>query len=135
MDQPIPLPEAERQAAKSQSQKARGNLRPRDGTLHLTVSRLPIANQVFLGSWMVDICQEGCSQILAPQWRHRACLRWCFAAHSGNQKAGTGEVIKTHNTPGTVSSPSTWSPELLGPGKGTKRMPNRVCALVEYPRT
>ena len=62
MDRPISLTEAERQVDDSQSQKARGNLGPRDGILHQTVSRLPVANQVFLGSWMVDICQEGCSQ-------------------------------------------------------------------------
>jgi len=41
------------------------------------LSRLPVANQVFLGSWMVDICQEGCSQRSAPQRRHMAHLRWC----------------------------------------------------------
>ena len=75
MDQPIPLLEAERQADDSQSWKARGNLSPRDGILHQTVSRLPVANQVFLGSWMVDICQEGHSQRSAPQRRHMAHLR------------------------------------------------------------
>jgi len=90
MDQPIPLPEAERQAANSQSQKARGNLRPRDGTLHLTVSRLPIANQVFLGSWMVDICQEGCSQILAPQRRHRAALDGVLQRIRETKRLGLG---------------------------------------------
>ena len=73
MDQPLPPPE--RQAGNSQSQKARGNLGPRDGILHQTVSRLPVANQVFLGSWMVDICQEGCSLRSAPQKRHMAQLR------------------------------------------------------------
>ena len=61
MDWPITPPEAERQAGDSQSQKARGNLSPRDGILYQIVSRLPVANQVFLRSWMVDICQEGCS--------------------------------------------------------------------------
>ena len=55
--------------------------------------------------------------------------------HLGIQAAGTREVIKTHSPPGTVCSPGTWSPELLGPVKGTKYMPHRVCALVEYPRT
>ena len=60
MDQPIPPPEEERQAGGSQSQKTRGNFSPRDGILHQTVSRLPVANQVFLGSWMVAICQEDC---------------------------------------------------------------------------
>ena len=54
-DWPLPSPEAERQAGDSQSWKARGNLGPRDGILHQTVSRLPVANQVFLGSWTIDI--------------------------------------------------------------------------------
>ena len=42
---------------------------------------------------------------------------------------------KTHHQTGRVRSPSTWLPELLKPGRGTKRRPNRVCAFVEYPRT
>ena len=54
-----PLLAAERQAGDSQSQKARGNLGPRDSILHQTVSRLPVTNQVFLGSWTVDFHQEG----------------------------------------------------------------------------
>ena len=33
------------------------------------LSRLLAANHVFLGSWMVDICQEGCSLRSAPQRR------------------------------------------------------------------
>ena len=59
MDQPIPLLEAERQAGDSKSQKARGNLSPRDCILHQTMNRLPVANQVFLASGTVDIFQEG----------------------------------------------------------------------------
>ena len=55
--------------------------------------------------------------------------------HLGNQAAGTREVIKMHGPPGTAHSPSTWLPELLEPGKGTKCTPNGVCASVEYPRT
>ena len=55
-----PMPEAERQVGNSQRQKARGNLGPRDGILHQTASRLPVANHIFLGFWMVDIHQEGC---------------------------------------------------------------------------
>ena len=69
--------EAERQVHDSQSQKARGKLGPRDAILYQTASRLPVANQVFLGSWMVDICQGGRSQRSAPQRRHMAHLRWC----------------------------------------------------------
>ena len=80
MVQPFPvpysLPEAERQARDNQSRKARGNLGPRDGILHHSVSRLPVANQIFLGSWTVDICQEGRSLRSAPQRRHTAHMRW-----------------------------------------------------------
>ena len=72
---PYSLPEAERKARDNQSQKVRGNLGPRDGILHHSVSRLPVANQIFLGSWTFDICQEGCSQRSAPQRRHLAQLR------------------------------------------------------------
>ena len=56
------------------------------------------------------------------------------AVHPGNRAAGTGEMIRRTDT-GSVRSTSTWSPELLGPGKGTKHWPNWVCAFVEYPRT
>ena len=49
---------AERQACNSHSQKAKGNLGSREGIFHQTVSKFPVANQVFLGSWMVDIFQE-----------------------------------------------------------------------------
>ena len=55
----------------SQGWEARGKLGPRDGILYQTASRLPVANQVFLGSWMVDIWEKS-----APQRRHRAQLRW-----------------------------------------------------------
>ena len=94
MDWPIPPPEAERQAGDSQSQKARGNLSPRDSILHQTVSRLPVANQVFLGSWMVDICQEGHSQRSAPQRKQMAHLRW--RSHCTQDQGGD----KTHSPPG-----------------------------------
>ena len=89
MDQPIPPLEAERQAGDSQSQKVRGNLSPRN-ILHQTVSRLPGANQVFLGSWTVDIHQEGHRQRLDPQKRHMVHLDGASTAHPGNQGTGTG---------------------------------------------
>ena len=78
MDLPIPLLVVERQAGDSQSWNARGKLGPRDSILYQTVSRLPVANQVFLGSWTVDICQEGCSKRSAPQRRNTAHQRRCF---------------------------------------------------------
>ena len=76
MDRPIPLTEADRQAGDSKSGKARGILIPREDILYQVVNRLPVANQVFLGSWTVDICQEGCCQRSAPQMRHTVHLRW-----------------------------------------------------------
>ena len=59
--------EAGRQAGTSQSQKARC-------ILYQTLSRLPVANQDFLGFWTVDIRREGHSQRSAPQRRHMAHL-------------------------------------------------------------
>jgi len=69
---------------RQQSWKASGNLGPRDGILHQTVSRLPVANHIFLGSWMVDICREGRSLRSALHRRHTAHLRWC--SHSTPRK-------------------------------------------------
>ena len=130
-----PPPGAERQAGNSQSWKTRGNLGPRNGILHQTARRLPVANQYFLGFWTVDNCQEGLSQGLAPQKRHMAHLRWRSHAHPGNPEAGTKKVIRCTAHLRRVHSPSTRSPKLLRPGKGTKCRPNRVCAFVEYLRT
>ena len=99
MDWPLLPLEAERQAGDSQSQKARGNLDPRDGILHQTVSRLPVNNQVFLGSWMVDIHQEGRSQRSTPQRRCTAYLRQ--HSHSAPRKLSgwEGGGDKTHCPP------------------------------------
>ena len=81
-----PLPEAGGKAGDSQSQKARGKVGPRDGILYQTASRLPVANQVFLGSWTV-ICQEGRSQRSAPQRRYAAHLpETVFPLHTQETK-------------------------------------------------
>ena len=71
--------EAERQLCNSQNHKARGccNLGSRDCIFHQTMSRLPIDNHVFLGSWTVDICQECHSLRSAPQRRHTAHPTLC----------------------------------------------------------
>ena len=53
-------------------------------------------------------------------------------AHPENRTTETREEIKKHSLPGTVPLPSTWSPEVLRPGKGTKCMPNQVCTFEEY---
>ena len=68
-------------------------LAPETSILHKTVNRLSLANRVLLGSWMVDICQEGCSLRSGPQRRYMAHLRWCY-----------------HSTPG---KPSSWALQLV----------------------
>ena len=53
------------------SQSKKGAIGPRDGILHRTASSLPVANQVFLRSWMADIHQEGRSpEISSPEETH-----------------------------------------------------------------
>ena len=69
------LAHAPPEAGRQQPELERGKLRPRDGIFHHIVSRLPVANQAFLGSWTDGIHWEHCSQISAPQKRHMAQLR------------------------------------------------------------
>ena len=88
--------EAERQVGDSKSWKARGNLGPRDHILFQTASKLPVANQVFLGSWMVDTCQEGHNQRSAPQRRHTAHLRRRFCCAPRKLSSWDGGGAKTH---------------------------------------
>ena len=59
-----------------------GKSQPQRCILNQTMSRLLVASQVFLGSWMVDIHQEGHSQRSAPQRRHTTHLsrRSCHAS-------------------------------------------------------
>ena len=130
----------------SQSQKARGKLGPRDGSLYQTASRLLVANRVFLESWMVDIHQEGRGQRSAAQRRHVAHLRWRSCCAPRKPGGWNGEGDKTHrptwgectpqapdhlswldlgrtqNTGQTESVPlwSTYKPERLRNGKCTQ---------------
>ena len=129
-----PSPSGGREVGRRQPEPERDKLGPRDSIPYQNVSRLPVANQVFLGSWTVYIHREGRSQRSAPQRRHTAHLRQRSCCHPGDRTAGVREVIR-RTVPGESALPSTWSPELLRPGKGTKRRSNRVCAFVEYPRT
>ena len=50
---------------------------------HQTGSRLPVANHVFLGSWMVHISQVCNSLKSAPQQRHMAHLGLCSRGTPG----------------------------------------------------
>ena len=63
-----------RRAGRGQPEPERGNLGPREVS-STKLQAGSVANQNFWGFWMVDICQEGCSQRSAPQKRHMACLR------------------------------------------------------------
>ena len=129
-------PEAERQACDSQSQKARSccTLRPRDGMFHQTVSRLPVANHIFLGSWMADACQACCSLISSPEKTH-CTPEPAVVVHPDNQAVGLGKWIRctahlgqcAHQAPGHLSCSDL--------GRAQKAQLNPVCALVGYPRT
>ena len=57
---PSPLPQMQRgRCATTRAGRQGAILVPETGILHQTVSRLPVTNHIFLGSWTVDICQEG----------------------------------------------------------------------------
>ena len=75
-----------RVTARARRQGAAALSAPESGIFHQTASRLPVANHVFLGSWMVDICQECHSLRSAPQRRYMVCLELCF--HSTPGKLG-----------------------------------------------
>ena len=107
----------------------------------------PHSNQVFLGSWTVDIHQEGCSQISDPQKRHTAHLKrrshcklrklscwdggsnkihhtWGVCAHQAPGCLSYSELGRAQNAGPTKSVP-LWStqesePEWLRPGKCTQ---------------
>ena len=87
------------QAGDSKSRKVRGKLGPRDGILYQTASRLPVTNQVFLGSWTADIHQECRSQRSAPQTRHTAHLLRVLLHTQDTERLEWG-CDKMHHTPG-----------------------------------
>ena len=81
---PNPLRQRGRRAAtRARRQEATAILAPETGIFHQTVSRLAVANHVFLGSWTADICQEGCCLTSAPQRRHTAQLKPCTLGTPG----------------------------------------------------
>ena len=73
-----------------------------------------VTNQDFLGFWTVNI-------------HLRRCAGCTPRKTSGRDRGGDKSQ--------RLRSPNTWSPELLGSGKGTKRRHNRVCASEDYPTT
>ena len=83
---------------------------------------------------MVDIHQEGHSQRSAPKKRHIAHQRQAWPLPHSKPSSWDRRGDKIHSPSGETTT-STWSPELLEPGKGTKHKPNWVHAFVEYSRT
>ena len=75
--------EAERQACEAVRAGRQGAISAQRQASFTKLSRLLVANYVFLGSWMVDICQEGRSLRSVPQGRHTAHLRWCSPGTPG----------------------------------------------------
>ena len=78
---------------------------------------------------MVDIHRQGRSQRSAPQKRHTAHLRRCAVCTPRKLSSRDREGDKLQRP----CSPSTWSPELLGPGKGTKHRPKPSLCLCRVP--
>ena len=121
-----PSPTRDRQARAARAR--RGQSQPREAS-YTKLQADFIANQDFLGFWTVDILREGCSQRSAPQKRHTAHLRRCAVCTprkpSGRDRGG--------NKLQQPCSPSTWSPKLLGPGKGTKHRPKPSLCLCRVP--
>ena len=106
-----PSPAGGREAGRRQPElESEGiHLGPRNGILHQTVSRIPVANQIFLVSWTVDILQEGRSQRSAPQRRHMAHLRQCSRCSRWaprKPRAWDRGGDKTHCPPGRVRLPA-----------------------------
>ena len=127
--------EAERQAGDSQSWKAKGDLGCINGILHQTVSRLPVANQVFLGSWMVDICQEGCSQRSAPRGSTGHIWDGVLVAHRETVRLGPGTWLRCTTSLGqcTRQAVVTWATRTC---KGHKMHAQPIlclCGVLENP--
>ena len=84
-----------------QSETERGNHSPREASSTKLQAGF-IANQGFLGFWTVDIHLRRCAS--------------CTTRKPSSRDGGDDKSQRQH-------LPNSWSPELLGPGKGTKRRP------------
>ena len=96
-----------------QPEPEQGNCGPREASSTKLQAGF-VANQDFLGFWTVNS-------------RLRLCAS-CTPRKPSDRDGGGNKSQQPR-------SPSTWSSELLRPGKGTKRRPDRVCTFEEYPST
>ena len=102
-----------------------GNCGPREASCSKLQADF-IANQDFLGFWIVDIRQEGRSQRSAPQKRHMAHLRWLThftprkpsGLDGGDDKSqlSTGGGC-AHQAPGHLSCSDVGRAQNAGPTK------------------
>ena len=130
-----PLLEAGGQAGDSQSWKARGNSDPEMASSTKLQAGFQLLTKSSWDLGRLTSARRVTARDQLPRGGTQHTWGGAPTAHPGNRGAGTGEVIRCTAHLRSVRSPSTWSPELLGPGKGTKHMPNRVFAFVEYLRT
>ena len=85
-----------------------------------------------LGFWMVNICQEGCSQRLAPQKRHMPHLRRCADCTPRKQSGRDGEAMshsdRARQTPGHLNCSDLGRAQNTGP---TESAPLRTTQVPE----
>ena len=116
-----PIPTRGREAGGGQPKPERGNLpetasstKPRAGSQLLAKT---------WGSGWVTSARRVRARDQLPRGDTQHIWEGVPTAHPENQAAGTGVVIRRSPHLGRVHSPSNWSLELLGPGKGTKHRP------------
>ena len=126
-----PPPETGRQR---QPELEGGNQGPREGSSTKLQAGF-IANQDFLGFWMVHICREGHSQKSAPQKRHMAHLRRRANCTSRKPSGWDRGGDKTHSPPGgdcTLQAPGHLNCLDLGRGHKMQDQPSlRLCEVSE----
>ena len=113
-----PSPEAEREACDNQSHCF--HLGPRDPIFHQTVRGFQL---LAISSWdpgWLTSARSVTAWKQLPRGTTQHTWDCALVANPRNWVARTGEVNKTHGPSETMCSSSTWSPELLRPGKGTK---------------
>ena len=112
----------------------KGQSRPQRGILYQTASRLPAANQGFLGFWMVDIHQEARSQGSAPQKRHMAHLRRACLLPPRKPSGWDGGGDKMHSPLGrdcTLQAPGSLSCLDLGRAQQQTQPSLHLCGIPE----
>ena len=130
-----PIPHWRQGGGRGQPELERGKLGPREASS----TKLQAGTQLLIkppwdSGWLTSARRVAARDQLPRKdiWHTGDGRTRC---HPGNRAAGTREVIRHIPHLGRQHSPTTCLPELLRPGKGTKRRPNRVCPFVDNLRT